>query len=79
MKIKPASLEILMKIKTRNALVLIMVMVGGGGGCFASTERVATVQNKILCLSVYLLKYRIFMSLFLQMRKQLSFHLILFI
>lgn len=41
-----------MKIKTRNALVLIMVVVRGRGGCFASNERVATVQNRILCLFV---------------------------
>lgn len=40
------------------------------GGCFASHERVATVQNKILCLIVSLLKYRIFMSPFLQMMEQ---------
>jgi len=66
-----------MKIKTRNGLVLIMV--GGGGGRSASNERVATVQNHVLCLSVYLVKYRIFLSLFLQVRKQLCFHLILFI
>lgn len=76
MQIKSASLEILMKIKTINVLLLIMVMVGGA--YFSLNERVATLQNKILRLSVYLLKYRMFMSPFVQMCKQLSFHLILF-
>lgn len=49
-------------------------MAGGEGHIFPQMKGLQHCKTKCCVLSVYLLKYRMFMSPFVQMCKQLSFH-----